>query len=437
MRRMRGGIFGSWSRLRFRRVLACVLLGAALICTLSAQARPGEDITIKIAVCGPGDELYYWWGHIALVIEDARSGQSRFYDYGLFSFDNENFFLNFAFGRLMYSCGASSAANNIASYVKTNRDVVLYTLDIPPENREKVRQFAEENILPWNRDYLYHHFWDNCSTRIRDIVDIATDGQFRQRFGSEPGRYTLRQHVRRHTWFSPAIDWALCFLMGQGIDTPITVWDEMFLPSEVGRHISDFEYTAGFGGSRRLVAGVETVNLAHGRPAVLEVPRLQWPRELVFSLVLAGLLSLLFYLQSIHPARGQVLLGICHSLFGLVFGGAGLLLIFMSFFTSHDYTYHNTNLLFCNPLLLAAFPLGIRYAASATYNRRLRAELTLRLLWLLVVLGIFASMLIKLSPRFWQQNLTDQMLMLPVALLLALEPAGLRRMIRRIFWRWL
>jgi hypothetical protein len=109
----------------------------------------------------------------------------------------------------------------------------------------------------------------------------------------------------------------------------------------------------------------------------------------------------------------------------------------MSNFTDHDYTWHNTNILFCNPLLLVAVPLGIRYAVSRTYDSRLRAEFMLRILWLLVALGIFASMLIKLLPQFWQQNLTDQMLMLPIALVLSLEPVGLKRMIERIFWRWL
>ena len=113
------------------------------------------------------------------------------------------------------------------------------------------------------------------------------------------------------------------------------------------------------------------------------------------------------------------------------------MLFFMSFFTSHDYTYHNANLFFANPLLLIAVPLGIRYAASKNYDSRLRTEFTLRLLWLLAAVGIFVSMLIKLLPWFWQQNLTDQMLILPIALALSLEPVGLKRMIERVFWRWI
>jgi len=415
-----------------------VFIALSIIAAYALPAQiPGSDLTIKVAIMGPGDELYFWWGHIALVIDYAHTGQSRLYDYGLFSFDNDNFFLNFAFGRLWYSCGVSPSKSNIDYYINNNRDVVFYTLDIPPEKREQAWQYAERSILPENKNYLYHHFKRNCAHPVLDIIDLVTDDQFKKRFAAEPGRFTLRQHVRRYTWYSPVIDWILNFWMGQDIDIPVTVWDEMFLPSEIGTRINDFTYTDLYGISHPLVSNVDVIYQSYGRPAILDFPRKQWPRELAFSLFLSVILGWLFHLQAKSPARGQVALGITHSLFGLIFGGAGLVLFFMSFFTSHDYTYHNANLLFANPLLLIAVPLGIRYAVSKNYDSRLRSEFLLRLLWLLVALGVFASMLIKLLPQFWQQNLTDQMLILPIALTLSLEPVGLKRMVERLFWRWL
>jgi hypothetical protein len=417
-------------------LLFFLLFSCTVLPFLAAQTRGGrgEDLTIKIAVMGPGDELYFWWGHIALVIDDARTGSSRFYDYGLFSFENEHFFTNFAFGRLLYSCGASPAASNIAVYVNTNRDVTMYTLDLPPAKRAEIRDFAENNVLPENRNYFYHHFRDNCSTRIRDIVDLATDGQFMERYGNAPGRFTLRQHVRRHTWFAPFSDWLLNFLMGQDIDLPITVWDEMFLPAEVGMRINEFSWTGQDGVVRRLVSGSEIVFKAEGRPAVLDVPRRQWPRELLFSIIISLIVIGFYFLQSKNRA-GQILLGISHSIFGLFFGIAGALLYFMSLMTNHDYCYHNANLLFATPLFLAAVPLGLCYAKSRSPKERLLPEILLRLLWLLCALGIFISMLLKLLPWFWQQNLVDQMLMLPLALVLSLEPFGLKRILLQIFKR--
>jgi hypothetical protein len=424
----------------FRKVLKPTAVLALLLVTaasLPAQTGRGDNLTIKIAVMGPGDELYFWWGHIALVIDDATTGKSRFYDYGVFTFDNEDFFVNFAFGRLMYSSIVTAASGNYAFYQRTNRDITLYTLDIPPAKREEIRNYAETSVLPENRLYRYHHFKKNCTGPILEVLDMATNGQFREHYSNEPGRFTLRQHVRRHTWFSPVIDWILNFWMGQDIDTPITIWQEMFAPSEIAIRICEFTYTDSHGISRPLVSNVEELWRSHGRRPVLDTPRRQWPVELAFGLFLAAVLGFLFFFQQKHPAAGQVTLGIVHSLLGIIFGGAGTLLFFMSFFTDHDYTYHNANLFFCNPLFLAAIPLGILYAKSKNYYKRLPAELLIRLLWLLCALGIFASMLIKLLPQFWQQNLVDQMLMLPIALVISLEPVGLKRMLRRIFWRWL
>jgi len=403
-----------------------------LVCGNALFAQ-GENLTVKVAVMGPGNELYFWWGHIALVIEDLNDNTSRFFDYGIFSFDNENFFYNFAFGRLIYSCGVSSTQRNINSYKNNNRDITVYTLDIPPDLRLKVKDFAETNVLPENRDYYYHHFRDNCSTRIRDILDIATNGQFSEQYGQAPGRFTLRQHVRRHTWFSPAADWFLNFLMGQVIDTPITVWDEMFLPSEVGMRIEDFRYIDSDGQSRKLVSSIEVLNRAQGRHKVLDVPRKQWPRELVFSLVLSAIFGAFFFMQAKKMRAGRILAGLSMSLTGLFFGIAGLLLYFMAIFTNHDYTFQNANMLFCSPILLAGVPFGIGYAFTKDTGKFFIYGALSRILWLLTALGIFLSMAIKLLPGFYQQNLTDQMLMLPLSLLFALQPAGLKEALDKVY----
>jgi len=405
-----------------------------LVCAGALFAQ-GENLRLKVAVAGPGDELYFWWGHIALVIEDTDTGDSYFFDYGLFSFDNDNFFYNFTFGRLLYSCGVSYAQDSINVYKKTNRDITLYTLDVPPEQRLKVRDFAVLNIQPENRDYYYHHFRDNCSTRIRDIIDIATNGQFFEQYGQEPSRFTLRQQVRRHTWFSPAADWFLNFLMGQVIDTPITVWDDMFLPSEVGKRIEEFWYTDDDGVRRKLVSSIEVINKAQGRPEVLDVPRKQWPIELAFSLALSAIFGFFFFLQAKKIRAGRILAGISISLTSLFFGIAGLLLYFLNLFTNHDYTYQNYNMLFCSPLLLAGFPFGIGYAFAKNTRKFFIYGVLTRILWLLTVLGIFLSMAIKILPAFYQQNLTDQMLMLPISLLFALQPVGLKEVLDKFLKR--
>jgi hypothetical protein len=400
----------------------------------------GGYLTVKIAVMGPGDQLYFRWGHIALVIDDALTGQSRFYDWGVFSFDAERFFVNFAFGRLLYRCAASPADSVFRAYRNTNRDITVYTLDLPAQKKEEIRRFAEWNILPENRNYYYHHFKDNCATRVRDILDIATDGQFRTAFGGAPGRYTFRQHVRRHLWSSPFYDWILNFWMGQDIDVPITVWQEMFLPQKIGDCIRDFAYTDPEGRERPLVSSLEAVNRAADRPPVLAVPRRQWPRELAAGLAAALLLCVFARIRRKRPVAGRILLGVSHALFGLFFGAAGTLLFFMAFFTNHDYTYHNSNLIYVNPLLLAAVPLGVMMARGC--GKRKRGSRSgrfaqdfpgslLRILWMYVFFGGVLTMVIKMLPRFYQQNQVDLALILPIAAALALTTVYRKRVVMR------
>jgi len=412
---------------------AVIIITILLVVCAAGVFAQGEDLTVKVAVIGPGSELYFWWGHIALIIEDSRTGRNHFYDYGLFSFENENFFYNFAFGRLLYSCGVSPAEFNLENYKRTNRDIIIYTLDLLPEARIRVRDFADINVLPENKDYFYHHFRDNCSTRIRDIIDLATDGQFYERFGRETSRFTLREHVRRHTWFSPPADWALNFWMGQVIDTSITVWDDMFLPSEVGKHIEDFYYIDSGGERRKLVSSVETVFQSQGRPVVLDTPRVQWPRQLIFSLVLSAIFCFFFYLQEKNIRAGRILTGFSMSLCGFVFGSASLLLYFMNIFTNHDYTYQNFNMIFGTPFILAAVPFGICYALTKNTKKQIVYGKLLRIIWLLTALGVLVSMVIKILPWFYQDNLTDQMLIFPIALVFTFHPDGLKEMLNKYF----
>ena len=375
----------------------------------------GDYLTLSVALIGPGDELYFWWGHIGLLVEDSRTERARFYDWGVFSFDQENFFVNFAFGRLIYSSAVFWADWVIDMYIRNNRSVTLYRLDLPAEIKEAIVLIAEENVLPENRDYYYHHFDDNCATRIRDILDIVLDGQFSAKFGDMPGRFTLREHIRRHLWFNPAVDWALNFWMGQNIDKPITVWEEMFLPSELAKRILEFRFTDAAGNERYLVSSVETVFSAASRPVVRNTPGNLWTPTLLVSLLFCQLL-LLFYVLWERQKSFRVFLGIVNSFLGLLFGITGSMLFFLMFFTDHDYTFDNINIIFANPLFLAAIPLGLMFAFSGKPQKRFFAGRLLRILWAYVLLGCVVTIALLFFPMFFQQNQVTLALIIPIAL---------------------
>jgi len=384
----------------------------------SPSGSPDDTLTIKLALIGPGDELYFWWGHLGLIVEDTSTEDVKFYDWGSFSFSNENFFVNFAFGRLLYGTTVTPAKWVISEYIRSNRDIVLYTLNLSPEQKKAIALFAANNVLPDNRDYHYHHFLDNCSTRIRDILDMALDGQFKAAFGEAEGRFTLRAHVRRHTWFSPFFDWILNFWMGQGIDRPIPVWIEMFLPSELVSQAAEFSYINTEGKEVPLVSSIETINRSSGRPEVLAAPRLQWPRQLIASSVFSGVLVFLcvFYVCRKGNYRGgRLFFGLVQSVVGLFFGIAGTALFFFSFFTDHSYTYDNMNLFYVNPMFLAAVPLGLIIAFSGNVRKRGIALRLSRIFWAYVFSGGILTKVLQVFPPFYHQNQVDLALVLPLA----------------------
>jgi hypothetical protein len=404
---------------------------------LSFAYMQGESETkiLKISYFGPGTPLYSWWGHISIIIEDTAGDNNRIIDYGIFSFNKDNFFTNFAFGRLVYSCGSFPAEPVINDYIAQNRDVTIYTLNVSAEKKREIIERIEQDLLPENREYIYHHFRDNCSTRIRDIINVITEGQFYSRFAGETSRLTLREHIRRFTWFSPFFDWFLNFLLGRESDNAVTQWDVMFLPSEVAFFIQNFEYTTSGGNSIKLVNDTQKLYTVVDRSPVPNSPPMQWPLGLFVGLFMAGTLTscMALDIRQIKPGKTAWLL--LQGLLGCFSGLAGSLLYFMSFFTNHDYTYNNLNTLAANPLLLAALPAGIIALTADNYIKEAIAVLIIKIIWTLLILGGIASVL--LSAVFYQQNQMTLALILPSAFVLSLFPCWLFRFARYFFWRLL
>jgi hypothetical protein len=64
--------------------------------------QPGANLEVALITFGPGEEIWERFGHNAIEIRDHSSGQARWYNYGIFDFAQQNFFLNFARGLMTY-----------------------------------------------------------------------------------------------------------------------------------------------------------------------------------------------------------------------------------------------------------------------------------------------------------------------------------------------
>jgi hypothetical protein len=369
---------------------------AAPIPWATGESR-ARDLQIMLVTFGVGDDIPSYWCHTALAVQDTARQVARIYNFGLYSFD-QSFLMRFVSGKLIFSAGSSSLSFYLNFYSSINRDIRIVTLNLSPAKRLWLAKELERFILPENRDYLYDHYRDNCSTRLRDLIDKAVDGQLEQTT-SGPGRMTLRDHTRRYTGRDPLLEILLIFMMSNTIDQPVTQWDEMFLPDELERYVLNLTYTDSTGNPRQLA---ESYNLYYqsGREPVPEHVLRHWPMLLMIGAGLGALAVLIAWrYRNSRQAWLRVALGSGYFLTGIVFGIPGLILALVSGFTQHTVTFHNENLLLANPLTLLFIPAGIMIARNSSRWLKLTAKL-----WYIHLFGLALAVMIRMAPGFYQEN---------------------------------
>ncbi|QDG53359.1 DUF4105 domain-containing protein [Persicimonas caeni] len=375
---------------------------------VTGESRP-EDLSIKLVTFSPGDEIVAWFGHTALVVEDERLDRARLYNYGMFSF-GDDMLVKFAMGRLWFWVGQAPVYRTYEFYKHMDRDVRILELNLEPEDRLEMAKALAHDVLPENRDYLYHHYFNNCSTKIRDAIDKAVDGQLKEAT-SHPSDQTFRGHTRRHSAHNPPMEMLLMFLMNDDIDQPIERWDDMFLPEELEEAVENLEYKNSKGEVVPLVVEKE-IYYESDRERVPQKAPTRWPWALAVGLLLGGTAVLLgkWYFDN-RSKVARIGFGLYNALIGLVVGIPGLALFIMWAITDHKVTYANENLFLGNPLTLLAAPLGVALAFGST-----RVENVLRFLWAgLAALGL-AMLPLKLLPMFDQNNLLPALMLLPILL---------------------
>ncbi len=391
-------------------------LGAQQAVWMTGTSVP-EDLKFELVTIEPGDELYTWWGHSAIVVTDENHGESRFYNYGLFSFGQERFFSNFAMGRLWFEVQALRAVPALKAYQGFNRTVRIQVLNVPLDKRIDVARFLEINIRPENRRYLYDHYYDNCATRLRDLLDMASGGALKIAT-QVSANTTFRQITRRFSGEHFFADTLLMFLMGGGIDDPMTEWETMFLPTELERHLDGLTITDSTGKPVPFVEDKTVWSEAFGREPIPETGPSAMPLSLALG-VGTGVFIVLITLLLRNSDKGQeVVFGIFSSLAGLAIGLPGLVLAFMALFTDHTVTFWNENIILASPFIFAAAPLGILFAAGVRRPGTITAWV-----WLVQFAVALTYLLLKFIPGFVQSNWSIVAIVLP--LYAALSYAGL------------
>lgn len=162
---------------RYIFVLALVLSSAKTNAqTDSTILKSMDSVQISLLTCGPGTNVYSLYGHTAVRYHDLGRNQDVAVNYGMFSFQKDHFILRFVFGLTDYEMGIEDFTSFITEYGSRGRWVNEQILNLSREEKWAITQAIDINYRPENRVYRYNYFYDNCSTRARDLITDHIQG---------------------------------------------------------------------------------------------------------------------------------------------------------------------------------------------------------------------------------------------------------------------
>lgn len=331
-------------KLTLRFLFICILAHQPI----SIFAQDSSHLRISLLTCTPGDLMYSTYGHSALrVIDSGATANTQVKDivfnYGTFDFEDPAFLAKFVRGKLRYFVSADQFVDFKAEYQYYNRGIIEQVLNLTGAEKTAIKNFLLNNIKEENKYYQYDFLFDNCTTRLRDI--IVQQRQIKPVFKNVmPAGTRFRQAIhfyldkRFKDWDKLGID----ILLGAPVDAVMTTEQQQFLPDNL---------MMAFDSTNQLV--LSTASLY---PYQTPVVSRSWFNPLVvFSLLL--LLIVLLDFSKNKKAAG-FLKAFDRTLFFCT-GALGILLLFMWFGTDHAMCKNNYNLLWAFPThVFIAFVMG-------------------------------------------------------------------------------
>jgi hypothetical protein len=150
-------------------ILSLLLLSSnRLFCqTLSNNSE------VSLITISPGKELFSFAGHTAIRIKDPANGIDANFNYGVFDFRTEGFYIKFLKGTLPYQLGAYNFRDEMPLWMEDGRGITQQVLRLDSTQKQQVFDLLMKNYEPENREYQYKFFYDNCSSRVRDVFQTV------------------------------------------------------------------------------------------------------------------------------------------------------------------------------------------------------------------------------------------------------------------------
>ena len=332
------------------------------ICTF-AQSR----IQISLLTCAPGEELNETFGHSALRVIDSNSLTDHVYNYGIFNFEDNYFYIKFIKGKLKYFVNIDQYQDFVFYYQQANRGVTEQILNFTELEKQQIYTALIENVREENKYYQYDFFLDNCTTRVRDIIEKYKKPKLLLP-PVMPTNYTFRNAIHQYldksnkVWSKLGID----ILLGAKTDAVMTVEEQSFLPENLMYALDSSSNTS----------------IVQSAKQIFVVNKIENKKSFFTPIFLSSFILLVFVLLSFLKNNiSKKLLKIFDFLLFFLTGALGILLMFMWVGTDHSMTKNNYNLLWASPLFAVfAFLLNKK-------NNQFKTISKFTFLYLLLVLG--------------------------------------------------
>jgi hypothetical protein len=315
--------------------LITFLILLSLITCNSLQAQDTSRLRISLLTCTPGEELYSIFGHSAFRVIDSNSVTDHVFNYGTFNFDDEGFYLKFIRGKLLYYISVEEFQDFQFNYRETGRGITEQVLDLTGAEKTALRSALIENLKEENKYYKYDFFFDNCTTRLRDLI-LKYKSPQPMLPSVMPENTRFRQAIHEYLdkgkqyWSKLGID----ILLGAPTDQVMTASQQQFLPDNLMHALDSSRNTLIVRSSSNLY---ELPAKSGGEPFFTPIA-LFW-----------GLFALIVLLSVVKNPSLQTILRRFDGFLFFLTGLLGLVLILMWVATDHSMTKNNFNLLWAWP----------------------------------------------------------------------------------------
>ena len=327
-----------------------------LLCILNSKAQQisfGDSAVISLITCSPGEEVYSKFGHTAIRINDVKNGNDLVFNYGIFSFETENFYYKFIKGQTDYQLGIYDTRYFLPEYAQRNSMVWEQVLNLTLSEKKNLINSLLKNYEPQNRTYRYNFVFDNCSTRPRDKIIAALNGyiKFQPHNESKTYREWIGTYVGNDTWLKFGID----IVFGLDADQSVDTSESMFLPENLLNEFQTAQVYSSNGQIRNLVTQ-KNILVNKNDTTVANDPWLFKPTAIsLFFLVLGIILTV----WDVKEGRRHFKMFDTFILF--ITGLGGVIAFYLMFFSLHPLVKSNLNLLWLNPLnIILAFSIWIK-----------------------------------------------------------------------------